>query len=519
MKTQEDRNYEGVKAFLIARVSDTRQTDALPAQNLRLEDYAKRLKLNAEYFAFDETAYKEDRVKFKEIIDKINGYPDFCVIVFDKIDRFTRDASTEAVMVLKRLVREDKIELHFPSDNLTYHKNSPAADKTRLGMGMVFGEYYSSAISDNVKRKIQQKLHDGEFPGKAPIGYKNIATTDELGRITSKNIVPDPARKQYIEKAFQLRLEGLSFRSIAKVLKEEGLRANTNQQGVVSQSQMETMLKNSFYYGVMKYDGGTYPHKYEPIISKQLFDSVQAINDVRNIERNKTMTKQQYTFQGILKCATCGCSYSSYVKKGRVYMRCTKSKEGVVCDQPPTSEEHLLPQITELLDKLAISEQVLTQVLDILKKGHDDIQLYYQTAINETRSKIKNLDKKMDILYDDRLEGRITTSDYDKYIEKYKADKVELENKLSEYTNNDKSFVVTAEYLLKLAQSAKSVFESSQPAQKNKILRTLLANCKINQKRLQLNLLQPFMALSADSESQNWLTTIEEVITLVKRDA
>ena len=376
MKTLEDRNYEGVKAFLIARVSDTRQTEALPAQNMRLKEYAERKKLDGEYFAFDETAYKEDRQRFTEILKQICEYPGFCIVVFDKIDRFARDASTEVVMILKRLVREGKIELHFPSDNLTYHKNSPAADKTRLGIGMVFGEYYSAAISDNVKRRIEQKLHEGEFPGKAPIGYKNIATTDEAGKIMSKNIVPDPARRQYIEKAYQLRLEGMSFRSIAKILKDEGLRANTKQQGVVSQSQMETMLKNPFYHGVMKYDGGLYRHKYEPIISKKLFDRVQTINDVRNLERNKTLTKQMYTFQGILKCATCGCSYSSYVKKGRVYLRCTKSKEGVVCDQPPTSEEHLLPQVTELLEKLAISERAITQVLDILKKGHDDIQLY-----------------------------------------------------------------------------------------------------------------------------------------------
>lgn len=225
MKTQTEVNYEGAKAYLIARVSDTRQTDALPAQTLRLKEYANKLSLDSEYFSFDETAYKEDRIKFREIINKINDYPDFCILVFDKIDRFTRDASTEAVMILKRLVREGKIELHFPSDNLTYHKNSPAADKTRLGIGMVFGEYYSPAISDNVKRKIQQKLQDGEFPGKAPIGYKNVATTDELGRIVSKNIVPDPVRKQYIIKAFELRLEGLSFRAIAKILKDEGIRA------------------------------------------------------------------------------------------------------------------------------------------------------------------------------------------------------------------------------------------------------------------------------------------------------
>ena len=94
----------------------------------------------------------------------------------------------------------------------------------------------------------------------------------------------------------------------------------------------------------------------------------------------------------------------------------------------------------------------------------------------------------------------------------------ELDRKLVEFTNNDKSFVVTSEHLLRLASQAKNIFESSQPEQKNKILRMLLANCTLNAKRLQLNLLKPFAALSADSKTQSWLTTIEEVITVIKYD-
>lgn len=82
---------------------------------------------------------------------------------------------------------------------------------------------------------------------------------------------------------------------------------------------------------------------------------------------------------------------------------------------------------------------------------------------------------------------------------------MELERKLVEYTNNDKSFVVTSSYLLQLASRAKEVFESSQPDKKNKILKMLLANCQINQKRLQLNLLKPFDGLLSAMKSQNWL--------------
>ncbi|HUC79163.1 MAG TPA: hypothetical protein VMQ58_02875 [Candidatus Saccharimonadales bacterium] len=79
----------------------------------------------------------------------------------------------------------------------------------------------------------------------------------------------------------------------------------------------------------------------------------------------------------------------------------------------------------------------------------------------------------------------------------------ELDRKLVEFTNNDKSFVVTSEYLLRLASQAKQIFESSQPAKKNRILRMLLGNCTLNEKRLQLNLLKPFSSLYLDTKNQN----------------
>lgn len=101
--------------------------------------------------------------------------------------------------------------------------------------------------------------------------------------------------------------------------------------------------------------------------------------------------------------------------------------------------------------------------------------------------------------------GRITVADYDKYVTKIKAEMDELDRKLVEFTNNDKSFVVTAEHLLRLASRAKELFESSQPYQKNKILRLLLANLTLNQKRLQLYLLKPFDGLVSNSTSENWL--------------
>lgn len=498
------KDYSRTKTFLIARVSDQSQRDALPAQELRLNDYSCQNGItNKELHSFDESAYSDDRFKFLEIVDAVCEYTEkeLCIMVFDKIDRLTRDCSSEIVWRLKQKVKEGKLELHFPSDGLIYHKNSPACDKTRLDMGMVFGGYYSAAISDNVKRRIEQKLHDGEYPGKACIGYTNIVVPGTDGKV--KTIIPDPERKGYIVKIFHLRLESKSFRTIAKIMRQDGLTSNTKHRKPVGQSQICDILKNPFYYGVMRYDGGLYKHKYEPIISKQLFDYVQMINDEQGNTKNKTDTKTAFTFNGILKCAVCGCSISSYYAKDKVYMRCSKAKGH--CDNAHTSEEVVMPQILAVLDKLTIGKQLVDKIIAELNDKHNNLQLYYAGAIKDVKEQYGRLEKRKTLLYEDRLDGRITVDVYDKNVTNLTAEMEKLDDKLVQLTNNDKSFNIDASYLLKLAQNVKRIFESSKPAQKNKILRLLLSNLELNQKKLQFTLLEPFSTLIAEPKSQNWL--------------
>jgi len=44
-----------------------------------------------------------------------------------------------------------------------------------------------------------------------------------------------------------------------------------------TKSKVEHILNNPFYYGMMRYDGQLYPHEYDRIISKELFDAVQDV--------------------------------------------------------------------------------------------------------------------------------------------------------------------------------------------------------------------------------------------------
>ena len=216
------RIFVSQKIVLIARVSDVEQRQALPAQRLRLQNYAQKFAAaSVSHFEFDESAYKGARQKFAELIGKIQSEPAKQIVVFDKIDRFTRDASQKEVGIMSGLVQKEQIELHFPSDNLTITKDSPATDLFRLGIGMLLAKYYSDASRDNVKRRFEQMWHEGLFTHKAPIGYKH--TRKHVGSLAKpiKGIAVDSKTAPFVIQAFNLRSQDFSHQAIADQLGEQ----------------------------------------------------------------------------------------------------------------------------------------------------------------------------------------------------------------------------------------------------------------------------------------------------------
>ncbi len=491
--TYRNNKYAGMKAFLIARVSDPSQIEALPGQILRLKKYADQLGLDGELFSFDETAYKEDRRRFREIVDKIARYKGKRIAVFDKIDRFTRDASSDIVRIMKEKVKEGNLELHFPSDGLIFHQNSPACDKTRLGMGMVFGEYYSAATSDNVKRSIDLKISNGEYPEKAPLGYCNVMIDGK------KEIIIDRMREPFIRKAFELRLSGMSVGDIAKELQEIGLTSNMPHPKPVRKAAIAKLFTSKFYYGIATLRGKEYPHKYECYITKDIYDEIQRISKSNYSAKFHKKTHYEFAFRGILKCGVCGCSMSSYTKKGRVYMRCTNAKGK--CPNN-ASEIGVIEQLEPVLASISIGEGLAKRICDEMNRDQMRAKELRETQKKALCDKYETLERRKDILYEDRLDGRITVDEYDEKAKNITQQMHDLDDELVKLEQGSDGAGMTIANLLKLAANVDELFKSSKPAVKNQILRLVVSNLNIQQKRLNFHLLEPFATLvDLDSRS------------------
>ena len=98
-----------------------------------------------------------------------------------------------------------------------------------------------------------------------------------------------------------------------------------------------------------------------PLISKKLFDSVQAVLDNRH--RNHKKTEIKYGFTGLMRCEYCGCAITAEKQKGHIYYRCTK-KKGPCLSKKFLREEALLSQINEAIKKVYIDDPTKDKMIN-----------------------------------------------------------------------------------------------------------------------------------------------------------
>ncbi len=351
-----------MKAILIARVSTEEQREAgnsLPAQVVRLEQYCQRRGFEIlEVCSFDESAYCNNRTEFDAIIDLILDQKEKIMVCCDKVDRLSRNVFDKRISLLYEKALSDEIELHFVSDGQIINSRISAVEKFQFGISLGLAKYYSDAISDNVKRSIEQKLRKGEWPSKAPYGYKNILLSRD-----KKDIVVDEFESHIVQKAFELYATGTySMQLVCDKLKED--------HGISwRQSFIDKMYNNPFYYGVMRMNDKLYPHKYPPIISESLFQEVQNVKTSYSSKKKKyKYAGYPYLYRGLMRCGDCGLAITPERHKGYVYYHCTqhKGKHGAKWFR----EEKITAVVENIFKNMQLPKEMVQQITDTLSEVH-----------------------------------------------------------------------------------------------------------------------------------------------------
>lgn len=483
-----------MKAILLARVSTEEQDTE--GQLIKLKEYAelKGLQYSADdIFDFDESAYKNDRKKFEEVIKSLQGKKEKVALCCDKIDRLVRNFLRH-LPVIDALRKSGNVELHFPSDNIILNEQSPASDLFRFNMGVALAQYYSDSISDNVKRSIYKLIKSGKVLGQAHYGYKNVTIDEE-----TKTVEVDPYTSQVVLKLYEW------YATAAYSISELVIKVKAELNVSLPKSTIARILEDKFYIGIATYKKKKldYPHIYDRIVPDHIFKKVQEIKTGRTQWEGKgKFAGKPFFYRNLMKCAICGYTVSPEEHKGIKYYSCTQY--GGKHDARYVQENLLTDQFAEIFERLTLTEEVANKVMSDLKKVNEDNFFISREFVNGLRADEDKMTKRKSKLYDDYADASITREFYEAKVKQYDLELDRIKDKLSKVEKVDKDFYLTAASIIALAKHSAELFKRSEPEERRLLIQTVLQNVKWNGQKLLYDYAEPFNLLVEMNDRPIW---------------
>ena len=298
-----------MKASLYARVSTEEQVQgySLDAQRRAFATLVQARGWTAymEYIEEGKTAHIDNinkRPVFKEAITDALAKK-YDVLVVHKIDRFSRKLK----VTLEYFEKLGKAGVGFVSieNQIDY---STSMGKLMLVMQGGLAEFYSDNLSTEVKKGLGERKAQGLYCG--PLPFAAIKGEDGIP-------MPEQATLRYLQAAFEQAAQGMTDRTIARYLNENGQRTvGVNGNKPFSTSSVRGILTNHFYIAQLTDGKGGYIRaKHKPLVSQEIWDAAQ---EVRRKNRTRSNTscphnKRVNALTGITYCWYC---------KGRIHTQC-----------------------------------------------------------------------------------------------------------------------------------------------------------------------------------------------------
>ena len=495
------------ECVLLARVSSREQEIegySLPAQVRLLKDYCLRKDLTIiKVFQISESASgKKQRELFNEVVkfideNKVN------VLVCEKVDRLTRNFK-DAVMIDDWLESDEHHEVHLVKDSLVMHKFSRSQEKLNWGLRVLFAKNTIDNLREEVDKGMREKLEEGWLPGKPLTGYKTVGDSGH------KIHVPDPQMGLLMHEAFNLYDTGAySLKRLTTTMQEKGLRTHNGRPLV--KSQIHKLLSNPFYIGKMSWKGRLYDGKHEPLVSTELFDRVQQ-RMKRKIAAPK-YSKHNPLFRGMMRCVECGGTVAWETQKEHWYGHCNHFKP---CNQKAyvrqeEIEKQLLDQFSYLVSP---SPNVIAWVKETLRAKYDADMEARAALKKQLKDRHQQLGRRMELMYEDRLDGRISVHQYDKMYSEASNEQKLIEKKLEDFDTDYLSILERGLNILDLSQKAAEIYQSKPDEDRKALLRDLFSNLRLNDKLLEVEYTPLVNAIAKKVEKEKELrNNFEHTVT------
>ena len=293
-----------------------------------------------------------------------------------------------------------------------------------------------------------------------------------------------------VAKLFEWYASGnYSLDAVAVKAKEIGLSMPKTKRPLTKQK-LHRIFGVRLYYGEFAWKGKIYQGIHEPVVSRELWDKVQAMLHHRGRTKLRK-AKHNFAFSGLLRCGHCGCALVGAIKKNRyIYYRCSGFKGK--CNEPNVREEVLERKLGDIIRGLTFDEEVLGWIIEALRESHHDQCQYHSEAISRLQGDYNRLQARIEQMYVDKLDGGVNDEFFGRKSSEWRAEQRQILQALEQHQNADQSYLDEGVGLLELAGRAAELFEVQTALEKRRLLDFVLWNRSWKEGRLSPVFRQPF---------------------------
>jgi len=500
-----------MRYFIYCRKSseaEDKQVLSIESQLRELETYRKHLP-DAEIVAVYEesmSAKAPGRPVFNDMLKRLERGEADGIIAWHP-DRLARN-SIDGGRIIYLLDRQAAKTLQFAT--FTFENNPQG--KFMLSIIFGYSKYYVDSLSENVKRGNRTKIERGEWPNKAPIGYRNDRET--------RSITVDPERYPIVRHMWDLMLSGAyPPRRIWELATTEwGLRTvQTKRQGgrPITLSTTYSLFTNPFYAGVLVWNGDTYPGKHRPMITLDEFDRVQAL---LGRPGKAQAQKRTFAFTGFIRCGACGLAVTAEVKTKRsgrqyTYYHCTR-RLTPRCSEPSIEVHDLESQILGFLDGIRIPPPMHKWAISRLRATRQDRIAAKEAQTRLLEHQLADTERSLKELTDLRIRGLIDDAEFAEKRSELKQAALRLRATIQDQNEQQDVRFEPADSLFSFTNRAVSWFERGDLETKRLILNTVGSNFLLRDKILSIEAAKPFVHISKNVNRPNLLAVIEDIRTM-----
>lgn len=489
----------GNRAAIYTRVSTEKQAEkhSLPAQRRIMAEVAKKRGLVVTE-VYEDAGISGETIAARPAFQKLladAGDAKFDFLLTIDTDRLSRSRDLRTWAEILDTLRGGGIRIVTP------HQELDPEDEEDVFLTHLFGILAArekAKIARRARRGTEQAVRDGQrIGGKAPYGY----TYDK----NTKKLVIEPREAEIVRTIYDLYEQGLSQYQIGAALEERGMHPR-NGAKKWWRTMIRTILTVPACTGYAVWHRTTTESGKFEIRDRSEWvwsdePSHEAIIDLARWERVQTLRKRRggtkkapskpsssYFLSGLLKCS-CGTrmngrTYKQKRVSGKVahyrYYQCAgpeKGKEHHPSIRADEAEEQVVAEIAALAESPEFLERARKQILldrmrSNTRAGED---------LDAMRTELAEVQRKQGVLYEDRLEGRIATAQW----ERFHADLVEREEKLAgEIDAAERAILAGAGgatdigEMLEVLRAFRKVFGGLDPREKKQVLGGMVAEVR-----------------------------------------